>query len=188
MDGQAAHQCYEGQEGVQYYVPPSQPSGFPQIPLEYGAAPLFSPMTYPILPAPPAMGLDPANSQVMNGPLLAGGLPVLGHQPGPASFGQVNQPTPATVYHAPMAVAQGEVAFDPSTPPPFADRAQMQTPRRHGVLKVTNVSLSCASTCTPHSGSVIFGMFVCLTVPDNEIHLPVDLDLIELRSAGSKIL
>ncbi|EXJ62942.1 hypothetical protein A1O7_03386 [Cladophialophora yegresii CBS 114405] len=74
----------------------------------------------------------------MSGPLPANDFPVLALANPSASL-PAGQPIVGNLYHGPMLLAQTEVIFDPSTPPPFADRAQMQTPRRHGVLKITNI-------------------------------------------------
>ena len=39
-----------------------------------------------------------------------------------------------------MVVDRGSVPFDPNSPAPFVDRAQLVGPRNHGVIKIKNVS------------------------------------------------
>ncbi len=141
MDGTGQNQPAQGQEGVHFYSPAQYQ--FPGTPVPGGAT-LYAPVQYPMnpltpahFPLEPAVGFHPA---FMNNMMPGRGLP----PPGPSTATPVRQAIP-TFHHGPMAIAQPEVPFDPSTPPPFADRAQMQTPRRNGVLKVANVSL--------HSGS-----------------------------------
>jgi hypothetical protein len=144
MDGPGKYQSADGKD--EPYFSPSQSSE----PSVHSGVPLFSPLNFSIMPQqthpilqrgpqiPPRQrgGIHP---QVMNCPLPPSELPVLalGAPSAPVPTGQ---PVLGTLFHGPMVLAQGEVMFDPSTPPPFADRAQMQTPRRNGVLKITNVS------------------------------------------------
>jgi hypothetical protein len=120
MDGQGVYRAFEDQEGVQDFVSPSQSSKNPPTRSVQGGVPLYSPMSFSVMASPVAInpqaltyGSGPHS--VINGALMTGrpAVPALQHDP---------------------------LVFDPSTPPPFADRAQMQTPRGHGVLKITNVS------------------------------------------------
>lgn len=145
MDGSGHYQPAQGPGGMHFYSPAQLPQ-FPQTPVQ-GGVPLYPAMNFPVMPVQlatnsltpaqfplqPAVGIHPA---MMNNMMPGRGLP----PPGPSTPTPAKQAIP-TFHHGPMAVAQPEVPFDPNTPPPFADRAQMQTPRRNGVLKIANVSL-----------------------------------------------
>jgi hypothetical protein len=150
MGDQGFYQSHQHRGGQPFTFSSARPSTCPQTQSEPRViAPLHSPIKFAV-PMQQPMQFQPAELQAgrflpmtMNGLLPATGLPGLAPQAGPLPYPETYLPTPGVVHQGPTTMAQAEVMFDPRTPPPFADRAQLQTPRRHGVLKVTNVSLIC---------------------------------------------
>ena len=134
--GREAVQVFSHPHALQYSENPSFQGGLPLLsPMNFPTAPVqLGPMPATHIPLQQALGLHPA---VMNN-----------ISPTPLPPAPVGRPGIATFHHGPMAEPQPEVSFDPATPPPFVDRAQMHTPRRNGVFKITNVSFSCITTLT----------------------------------------
>ncbi|OAP56924.1 hypothetical protein AYL99_09036 [Fonsecaea erecta] len=169
-----------------YQLPP----GYVRIPYPsvapFGPPPLPPVNFHPGLPLPqpqqPGFGGINLNGTTM-GTMNGGAMPT-------ASLPTMQLPSIPNFYlpnnNDPFAVAGGAVytpaqpvrvvndpgvPFDPSTPPPFADRAQLQFPRRHGVLKIENI---------PYTISIPeMQQFVCKYIPSSH--------LIEAHVAGCPI-
>ncbi|KIW96877.1 uncharacterized protein Z519_02268 [Cladophialophora bantiana CBS 173.52] len=97
-----------------------------------------------------------------------------------------NTPFSSAVVYGPaqavnvMTTSNAAVPFDPSTPPPFADRAQLQFPRRHGVLKIINI---------PYTISIPeMQQFICKYIPQHHLITPhvagYPIHIIMERSTG----
>ncbi|EXJ71936.1 uncharacterized protein A1O5_04437 [Cladophialophora psammophila CBS 110553] len=152
------------------------PPGFNSVPsddhLPYPSVPPIAP-TLPTpanfhagIQLPPQQGVGVMN---MGGPALAAmnaATPLL-TMPAPSVpnfYLPNNNPFSSAVVHGPaqavnvMTTSNGAAPFDPNTPPPFADRAQLQFPRRHGVLKIINVSLF-VSGLSEILQTIIFSVF-----------------------------
>ena len=158
MDGRQVAHTVQNDGNMQYYASSGQPSSAlphapppsapPQYPMVHRAA--HPPPTFPNLQ--PALHLSTQQIvgalngrpvAAMNGPLPAGAPMAMVPAPHFYQENYTQLPPNMQVVQHPLAVMQQvEVPFDPSTPPPFPDRAELQVPRRHGVLKITNVSVS----------------------------------------------
>ncbi|OAL24296.1 hypothetical protein AYO22_05672 [Fonsecaea multimorphosa] len=139
--------------------------------------------TAPLLtmPAPPSV---PANFYLANNnnPFSAG-----------AGFAYTTPaPQPVPVMSDPEMSYPPEVPFDPRSTPPFADRAQLQFPRPHGVLKIENKELVANHVNLrqiPYTISIPeMQQFICKYIPQSHLIEPhvagYPIHIIMERSTG----
>ncbi|OAG37915.1 hypothetical protein AYO21_07887 [Fonsecaea monophora] len=126
------------------------------------------------------------NFYIPNNDPFSAGVVYQAPPPLPAS-----QPVPLRIMTDPA------VPFDPNTPPPFADRAQLLMPRRHGVLKIMNSfangtrahHVPCCPPQIPYTISVAeMQQFICKYIPSNHLIEPhvsgYPIHIIMERSTG----